>query len=68
MPRPTIRSLVAILAAALTPFASVSLALAQGEPKPNQFWWPDELNLQPLRDHDPASNPYGKDFDYAKAF
>ena len=68
MPRPTIRSLVAILAAALTPFAAVSPALAQGEPKPNQFWWPDELNLQPLRDHDPASNPYGKDFDYAKAF
>nr|WP_269747358.1 catalase/peroxidase HPI [Imhoffiella purpurea] len=39
-----------------------------GKAKPNQFWWPDQLDLQPLRDHDPASNPYGEDFDYAKAF
>ncbi len=62
------RSLVAILAIALTPLAPLSPAWAQGEPKPNQFWWPDQLNLQPLRDHDPASNPYGKDFNYAKAF
>jgi catalase (peroxidase I) len=28
----------------------------------------DALALQPLRDHDPASNPYGADFDYAEAF
>jgi len=38
------------------------------EAKPNQFWWPEQLNLNPLRDHDPASNPYGEDFDYAEAF
>ncbi|NEV64690.1 catalase/peroxidase HPI [Thiorhodococcus minor] len=43
-------------------------AMAAGKAKPNQFWWPDQLNLQPLRDQDPASNPYGEDFDYAKAF
>ena len=34
----------------------------------NQFWWPDQLDLSPLRDHDERSNPYGADFDYAKAF
>ena len=34
----------------------------------NQFWWPDKLSLEPLRDHDPASNPYGADFDYAAEF
>jgi catalase-peroxidase len=33
----------------------------------NEFWWPDRLNLEQLRDHDPASNPYGE-FDYAAAF
>ena len=33
-----------------------------------QFWWPDTLNLEPLRAHDSRSNPYGDDFDYAKAF
>lgn len=39
-----------------------------GEAKPNQFWWPEQLNLGPLRDHDPESNPYGADFNYYKAF
>lgn len=36
--------------------------------KPNSFWWPDQLDLSPLRDHDTRSNPLGEDFDYAKAF
>ena len=36
--------------------------------KSNQFWWPDQLDLSPLRDHDARSNPYGADFDYAKEF
>ena len=34
----------------------------------NQFWWPDKLNLDQLRAHDPSSNPYGDDFNYSKAF
>jgi len=38
-----------------------------GEAKPNQFWWPDQLNLGPLRDHDARSNPMGADFDYSEA-
>ncbi|MDX2493789.1 MAG: hypothetical protein QNK27_02385, partial [Desulfuromusa sp.] len=36
--------------------------------KPNSFWWPDQVDISPLRDHDSNSNPYGDDFDYAKAF
>ncbi len=36
--------------------------------KPNSFWWPDQLDLSPLRDHDTRSNPLGENFDYAKAF
>jgi catalase-peroxidase len=36
--------------------------------KSNQFWWPDLLNLEQLRSHDARSNPYGDNFDYAKAF
>lgn len=40
----------------------------QGEAKPNQFWWPQQLNLAPLRAHDPASNPYGAKFNYAEEF
>lgn len=34
----------------------------------NQDWWPDRLDLSPLRAHDPRSNPLGPDFDYARAF
>jgi catalase-peroxidase len=34
----------------------------------NDYWWPNRLRLEPLRRNDPASNPLGQDFDYAKAF
>ena len=56
------------LTAALAVAVLASPVFAQGKPRPNQFWWPDHLDLSPLRDHDPASNPYGADFDYAEAF
>ena len=43
-------------------------ALANGMPKTNTFWWPEQLNLQPLRQNDAKSNPLGGDFNYAAAF
>ncbi len=43
-------------------------AAAQGEPKSNQFWWPENLNLSPLRDNGAESNPMGEDFNYAEEF
>ncbi len=36
--------------------------------KPAQFWWPDQLDLTPLRQHAATSNPLGEQFDYAKGF
>lgn len=39
-----------------------------GQAKSNQYWWPDQLDLSPLRDHDARSNPLGEDFDYGKEF
>ena len=39
-----------------------------GQVRSNQFWWPNQLDLSPLRDHDPRSNPLGSDFNYAEAF
>jgi len=39
-----------------------------GQAKTNQFWWPKQLNLSALRDHDARSNPMGDNFNYAKAF
>jgi catalase-peroxidase len=41
---------------------------SQQDPKPNDFWWPDQLDLTPLRQHSPKSNPMGENFDYAKEF
>ncbi|MEM7616954.1 MAG: catalase/peroxidase HPI [Pseudomonadota bacterium] len=38
------------------------------QPKSNQFWWPDQLDLSPLRDHDHRSNPLGENFNYKEAF
>ena len=39
-----------------------------GQAKSNSFWWPDQLDLSALRDHDSRSNPLGEDFDYAEEF
>ena len=44
-------------------------SIQEGQPKPNQFWWPDQLDLSALRDHDARSNPYyDEGFNYAEAF
>ncbi|MFT6072101.1 MAG: catalase-peroxidase [Alphaproteobacteria bacterium] len=42
--------------------------LAPTQVKSNQFWWPDQLDLSSLRDHDTRSNPLSADFNYKKAF
>ena len=34
----------------------------------NRFWWPDLLDLSPLRQQAPASSPMGDDFNYAEEF
>jgi catalase-peroxidase len=39
-----------------------------GIAKPISFWWPERLDLGPLRQHTAESNPYGDKFDYAKEF
>jgi len=58
-----------LLTAAVVAIGAKSLpAWADGAPRPNNFWWPDKLDLSPLRSHDIESNPYGRDFDYAKEF
>ncbi|KAL2204358.1 peroxidase/catalase [Sarocladium strictum] len=34
----------------------------------NRDWWPEQLRLNILRQHNPASDPLGKEFNYAEAF
>ena len=34
----------------------------------NRFWWPEQLDLRPLRQNGVESNPMGKNFNYASEF
>src|SRR5437868_2368668 len=62
-----IKQLLTVVASAAVSLVLASVASAQ-QPQRSQFWWPDKLDLSPLRQHSPDSNPLGRDFDYAKAF
>ena len=61
-------SLAAAVTVAISSMTLSTSALALGEAKTNQFWWPEQLNLNPLRQHSVESNPYGAEFNYAKEF
>lgn len=56
------------LAVSVSLTLSTSYANTMSDATTNKFWWPEKLNLDQLRAHDSSSSPYGKDFDYAKAF
>ena len=43
-------------------------AHAKSDVRSNRDWWPNQLNLGLLRQHDARSNPMDEGFDYAKAF
>jgi catalase-peroxidase len=51
----------------VAPLLTTGIVSAQ-QPMRNQFWWPEKLDLSPLRQNSAESNPLGKDFNYAKAF
>lgn len=56
------------ISVAISTMAMSSTALAENGAKTNQFWWPEQLNLSPLRQHGVESNPYGEQFNYAEEF
>ena len=52
-------------------FAAAAVMPVQAEntfAKPPTFWWPERIDLTPLRQHSPEANPYGADFNYAAEF
>jgi catalase-peroxidase len=57
-----------VLSTILSMTIPIMSVCAESTPRPNQFWWPDQLDLSPLRQHAAESNPLGKDFNYAKEF
>ena len=44
------------------------MKVPHGLAKSNQFWWPDLINLQPLRQQASESNPMERSFNYAREF
>ncbi|RLZ12409.1 catalase/peroxidase HPI [Faecalibacter macacae] len=52
------------------PFHNGSVAQnnAAGRGTQNRDWWPNQLNLNILKQHDTKVNPMGVDFDYAEEF
>ena len=69
MLRKTIPIITAMVMAISIPFGlQAANHMDSGKIKDNQFWWPDQLNLDSLRHHAHGTNPYGDDFDYAEAF
>ena len=42
--------------------------MSQGQAKTAQFWWPNLVDLSPLRQHAKESSPMGARFNYAREF
>ncbi len=66
---PIVSVAVAVAAVlALSPVGVASAAETAGKPMTNQMWWPEKLDLTPLRQHQARSNPMGDNFNYAEEF
>ena len=50
------------------PFSGGARVVSAGGGRTNREWWPNQLNLNILRQHADISNPMGKDFNYAAEF
>jgi catalase-peroxidase len=50
------------------PFMGGALKYTAGSGRSNRDWWPNQLNLNILRQHSSLSNPMGEDFNYAEEF
>ncbi len=50
------------------PFAGMHGAKTTVGARSNRDWWPNQLNLNILHQHAPASSPLGGDFNYAEEF
>ena len=62
---------IALLALAFSQAGQASespTAPAEIQARSNQFWWPERLDLAPLRQHSAESNPMNRTFNYAQEF
>ncbi|MCY4431135.1 MAG: catalase-peroxidase, partial [Rhodospirillales bacterium] len=61
-------SLLTLLAIGIAPVLPVNLALAQRSAPTNDYWWPNRLSLEPLRQTSAEANPLDEDFNYPEEF
>ncbi len=61
-------SIAALLTIGMVPALPVDLAAARSQAPDNEYWWPNRLNLDPLRRDSRESSPADTDFNYAEAF
>ena len=59
---------IAVLTVAIALVLPTERAGAQSSAPDNEYWWPNRLDLEPLRRNSQGSSPLGEDFDYAEAF
>ncbi len=57
-----------LLAGSMVAALTISSATNAEQAKTTDFWWPNQLNLKPLRQNSVESNPMGAKFNYAKEF
>src|SRR5436190_6731377 len=50
------------------PVTGTRATLSAAGSRSNRDWWPEQLNLRPLRQHSFLSDPMGPAFDYAEEF
>ena len=67
MPRRAM-SAIALLTLGASLVLPANPAIAQDGVPGNDYWWPNRLSLDPLRQTPPESNPLGDDFNYPEAF
>lgn len=60
--------LASTLAIAISAMLTANPVIAQPQATMNSFWWPEQLNLQPLRQNAAESNPLGNAYNYAEQF
>ncbi len=61
-------AIASLMAAPMPSGAMESPPAGKGQPIPNRAWWPEQLDLTPLRRESPRSNPYGEKFSYVEEF
>jgi catalase-peroxidase len=63
------RRFVVVLLLACAPLGRANADVTtKPTPPSNQFWWPERVDLSPLRQHGDEANPLGRDFKYAEEF